>query len=94
MWAGGTFFLVVVLCQLLVLMGNRFWFYILMYLEYNTVVVGGPREKMSFFQIASGPILSIPIHSNTCQYDPCKVLSKKNDPFLTYEPPKVSIFWQ
>ncbi len=27
------------LCQFLVLAGNRFWFYILMYLEYNTVVV-------------------------------------------------------
>ncbi len=38
-WAGGTFFTVVLLCQLLVLAGNRFWFYILMHLEYNTVVV-------------------------------------------------------
>ncbi len=36
---GGTFFPVVVLCQFLVLAGNRFWFYILLYLEYNTVVV-------------------------------------------------------
>jgi hypothetical protein len=28
------------LCQFLVLAGNRFWFYILlMYLDYNTVVV-------------------------------------------------------
>ncbi len=34
------FFPVVLLCQYLVLVGNRFWFYILlMYLEYNTVVV-------------------------------------------------------
>jgi hypothetical protein len=34
------FFPVVLLCQFLVLAGNRFWFYILlMYLEYNTVVV-------------------------------------------------------
>ncbi len=32
-------FPVVLLCQFLVLAGNRFWFYILMYLEYNTVVV-------------------------------------------------------
>ncbi len=39
MRAGGTFFPVVVLCQFLVLAGNRFWFYILMDLEYNTVVV-------------------------------------------------------
>ncbi len=39
-WAGGTFFLVVLLCQFLVLAGNRFWFYILrMHLEYKTVVV-------------------------------------------------------
>ncbi len=34
------FFPVVLLCQFLVLVGNRFWFYILlMYLECNTVVV-------------------------------------------------------
>jgi hypothetical protein len=38
-WAGGIFFPVVLLCQFLLLAGNRFWFYILMYLEYNTVVV-------------------------------------------------------
>ncbi len=38
-WAGGTIFPVVLLCQFLVLAGNRFWFYILMYLEYITVVV-------------------------------------------------------
>ncbi len=38
-WAGGTFFPVLVSCQFLVLAGNRFWFYILMYLEYNIVVV-------------------------------------------------------
>ncbi len=30
-WAGGTFFPVVLLCQFLVLAGNRFWFYILTY---------------------------------------------------------------
>ncbi len=33
------FFPVVVLCQFLVLVGNRFWFYLLMYLEYNIVMV-------------------------------------------------------
>ena len=39
-WAGGTFFPVVLLFQFFVLAGNRFWFYILlMYLEYHTVVV-------------------------------------------------------
>jgi hypothetical protein len=27
-WAGGTIFPVVLLCQYLVLVGNRFWFYI------------------------------------------------------------------
>ncbi len=37
-WAGGTFSLVVLLCQFLVLAGNRFWFYILlMYLGYRTI---------------------------------------------------------
>ena len=29
-WAGGTFFPVVLLCQFFVLVGNRFWFYILL----------------------------------------------------------------
>jgi hypothetical protein len=38
-WAEGTCFLVVLLCQFFVLVGNRFWVYILLYLEYNTVVV-------------------------------------------------------
>ncbi len=41
--AGGTFFPVMLLCQFLVLVRNRFWFYLLCtyvwYLEYNTVVV-------------------------------------------------------
>ncbi len=30
-WTGGTFFPVVLLCQFLVLAGNRFWFYTLRY---------------------------------------------------------------
>ncbi len=34
-----NFFPSVLLCQSLVLVGNRLWFYILMYLKYNTVVV-------------------------------------------------------
>jgi hypothetical protein len=58
----------------------------------STLMIGGPHEKMPFFFNASGPILSIPIHSKVCQYDPCKVSLKKNDPFLTYEPPKNSVF--
>ncbi len=38
--AVGAYFPVVLLCQFSVLVGNRFWFYILlMYLEYHTVVV-------------------------------------------------------
>jgi hypothetical protein len=49
--------------------------------------VGGPQEK------TSGPILSIPIYLKTCLYCPCKFSLKKNDPFLTYEPPKVSVFF-
>ena len=37
-WAGGTFSPVVLLCQFLVLAGNRFWFYILlMNLGYRTI---------------------------------------------------------
>ncbi len=34
-----NFFPVVQLCQFLALVGNRFWFYILMYLKYNKFVV-------------------------------------------------------
>ncbi len=56
------------------------------------VLVGRTQEKMSFFQIAFGPILCIPFHLKVCQYGPCKVSLKKNDPFLTYDPPKVSVF--
>ncbi len=37
-WACGTFFPVVLLCQYLILAGNRFWLYILlMYLGYRTI---------------------------------------------------------
>ncbi len=61
-------------------------------LHHPTAQVGGPQEKMSFFQIASGPILSIPFHLKVCQYDPCKVSLKKMIPFLTYEPPKSAFF--
>ncbi len=53
--------------------------------------LGGPQEKMSFFQIASGPILSIPFHLQHVNMIPVKFRQKK-DPFLTYEPPKVSVF--
>jgi len=42
--------------------------------------------------IASGPILSIPIHSHTCQYDPCKVLLKKMTLSLPMNLPK-SVFF-
>ena len=42
-WAGGTFFPVVLLCQFLVLAGNRFWFYLLciyvLRLQYSCGVV-------------------------------------------------------
>ncbi len=60
---------------------------------FNTKVVGGPQEKMSFFQIASGPILSIPIHSKTClYYGRCKFLLKKMTPSLPMNPPKSAFF--
>ena len=62
------------------------------YVTCNVQEVGGQHEKMSFFHIASGPILSIQIYLKTCLYGPYKFSLKKNDPFLTYEPPKVSIF--
>ncbi len=36
-WAGGTFFPVVLLCQFFVLVGNRFWFYILLMCTQSTI---------------------------------------------------------
>ena len=56
------------------------------------LVVGGPQEKMSIFQIASGPILSIPIYLKTCLYGPCKFSLKKNDQNLPAGHVKVLIF--
>ncbi len=38
MWAGGTFFPVVLLCQFFVLVGNRFWFYILTYVTEQIIL--------------------------------------------------------
>ena len=61
--------------------------------HWENITLGGPQEKMSFFKMASGPILSIPFHLKLCQYGPCKVSLKKNDAFLTYKPPKVSVFF-
>jgi len=54
--------------------------------------VGGPQEKMSFFQIASGPILSIPIYLKTCLYVPCKFSLKKMTPSSPTNPPKSAFF--
>jgi len=54
--------------------------------------LGGPQEKMSFFQIASGPILSIPIYLKTWLYGPCKFSLKKNDQNLPTGHVKVLIF--
>ena len=45
------------------------------------------REN-AIFQIAPGPILSSQIHSNSSQYDPCKVWLKKMTTFLPAVPPK------
>ncbi len=38
MWAGGTLFPVVLLCQFFVLAGNRFWFYILTYVTQQIIL--------------------------------------------------------
>jgi hypothetical protein len=41
--------------------------------EDEFMLIEGPVGKLPFFQIAPVPILSSPIHSNSSQYDPCKV---------------------
>jgi len=55
-------------------------------------ITRGSGGKNVIFQIASGPILSIPIHSNTCQYDPCKVLLKKMTLSFPMNLPKSAFF--
>ena len=47
---------------------------------------------MSFFQIASVPILSIPIHLKTCLYGPCKFSLKKMTPSLPMNPQSKRVF--
>jgi hypothetical protein len=47
--------------------------YMLLLKKDEFMLIGGPVEKLPFFQIAPGPILSSSIHSNRSQYDPCKV---------------------
>ncbi len=54
--------------------------------------LGGPQETFSFFQIASGPILSIPFHLKVCQYGPCKVSLKKMTPSLPTTPQSQCFF--
>jgi hypothetical protein len=47
------------------------------------VLLGGPVEKMSFFQIVHMTKVSTQIHSSISQYDVYKVSSKKIDHNLT-----------
>jgi hypothetical protein len=56
--------------------------------EEGFMLIGGPVEKLPFFQIAPGPILSNPIHSNSSQYDPCTVWLTKRTTSLPAVPPK------
>ena len=41
--------------------------------------VGGPVEKMSFFQMVPKSYLSVVMHSNRCEYDILKVSLEKID---------------
>jgi hypothetical protein len=56
--------------------------------------VGGPVEKMSFFQIAPMTKVSTQIHSSMCQYDVYKVLSKKNEWKGSVRGVKVNFFFR
>ena len=49
----------------------------MMYCDQFRTEVGGPVEKMSFFQITPMTKVSTQIHSSMCQYDVYKVSSKK-----------------
>ncbi len=60
--------------------------------EDEFMLIGIAVEKLPFFQITPGPILSSPIHSNSSQYDPCKVWLKKMTTSLPAVPPKFTFF--
>jgi hypothetical protein len=62
------------------------------YSPITMLLLGGPVEKMCFFQMAPIPPLSVSICSTMCQYDILKVWLKKNDHFLTCGAAKVHIF--
>ena len=57
------------------------------------IKLGGPVEKMSFFQMAPGSILSTQIHSDRCQYELCEVWFNKIEHIHTYGAVKVNIFF-
>ncbi len=42
-------------------------------------MIGGPAQKMWFFQMVPKPYLSVLIDSNRCEYDILKVSLKKID---------------
>ncbi len=54
-------------------------------------IARGSTRENAIFHVAPGPFLSSSIHSNSSQYDPCKVWLKKNDHFLTCSATKVHI---
>ncbi len=56
-------------------------------------MLGGPVEKMSFFQIAPMTKVSTQIHSSVCQYDVYKVSSKKNERKGSVRGVKVNFFF-
>ena len=60
--------------------------------DLQMMMVGGPVEKMCFFQMAPTPPLSISICSTRCQYNILKVWLKKNDHILICGAAKVHIF--
>jgi hypothetical protein len=51
-------------------------------------MIGGPQEKMPFFLIAPGPILSSQIHLNSSHYDPFEVWLEKMTTSIPAVPPK------
>jgi hypothetical protein len=60
---------------------------------YNcSVMVGGPVEKMWFFQMALTPPLSVSTCSTRCQYDILKVWLKKMTTSLPAVLPKFTFF--
>jgi hypothetical protein len=66
-WAGGTFFPVVLLCQFLVLAGNRFWFTTISLLVRSKVTIVPTADVLRGQLEPLKIVLSVKVVQQSCQ---------------------------